>query len=277
MKKIILGLIALGNVGFASSTSSLANVTAENTASFVRERESTRGKKIIYVADEFHKMATVPSFTFGAPSGLVSSWGVAFAGLSGRANSEVKDGAFAMGMGFGDSDKIGGSASLGIGSIDPRDGGAFNRGSLNLTVGHHFKEMGAGLSLGVNNIDLWHKDDLDGDKQDPSFFTSFTKLIPNEVAPIAITGGLGNNGYVDITTDSDRKNKIGVFGAVAVYVLPQVSLVLDYTTGITTFGTSLVPFPDYPVTLNLGAGNLFKQGAEEKVSFVGSLAAAYVF
>ena len=40
----------------------------------------------------------------GAPSGLVSSYGVAFAGLSGRRDSDDTDGALALGMGFGNPD-----------------------------------------------------------------------------------------------------------------------------------------------------------------------------
>lgn len=273
MKKIIFGMLSLCTVAFGSN---LANVTGENVGVFLKDK-GPEGKTLIYRAEHFHKMATVPGFSMGAPSGLVPGYGVIFAGLSGTATGSDKDAALAMGMGFGNPDTVGGALSLGIGSVDPRDGGSFNRGSLNASVGHHFKKYGMGVSVGVSSIDLWHANSLDGDNADPSFYTAVTKLYPNEIAPVIITAGLGNNGYVDINKENNRKDKIDGFGSVAVYVMPQVSLILDYTMGVVSAGTSIVPFPDYPVTLNLGAGNLTKQGNNEKISAIGSIAAAYVF
>ena len=136
MKKVLVGTMLLGSALYASD---LSTVTAENTAALAK-KDVASDKPLIYLADNFHEMATLPSFSLGAPSGLVSSYGVAFAGISGRRDSDNTDGAMALGMGFGDANKIGGAVSLGIGSIDPRDGGSFNRGNLNLNVGHHFKE-----------------------------------------------------------------------------------------------------------------------------------------
>lgn len=273
IKKIVLGTLAFGSMAFAVD---LSTVTGETVGVFSKDRgDSTR--PLIYKAENFHEMATVPGFSLGAPSGLVSSYGVAFMGLSGKKSSSTDDGALAFGMGFGDSDKIGGSASIGIGSVDPRDGGSFNRGNLNLSFGHHFREYHMGWSVGVAGIDLWHANSLDGDNGEPSFYTAVTKLYPNDLAPVAITAGFGNNGYADVTKDTDRKDEIGGFGSVAVYVMPQVSLILDYTTGILGAGASIVPFPQYPVTVSVGATNLNKQGTDDKVSAIGSIAAAYVF
>ena len=273
IKKLFLSTLVIGSSALAVD---LSTVTGESTAVFTTKRKGM-DKSLIYKSENFHEMATIPGFSLGAPSGLVSSYGVAFAGLSGKANSDNKDGAFALGMGYGDADKIGGSISLGIGSVDPRDGGSFNRGNLNISAGHHFRDYGIGWSVGAAGIDLWHANSLDGDNGDPSFYTAVTKLFPNDFMPVAVTGGFGNNGYADITVDEDRKDEIGGFGSVAVYVIPQISVIVDYTTGILGAGISVVPFPDYPVTFNLGATNLNKQGTDDKVSAIGSVAAAYVF
>lgn len=273
MKKVLLGTMMLSSALFANELSSL---TAETTAVFAK-KEKAADKPLLYLADNFHEMATLPGFSLGAPSGLVSSYGVAFAGLSGRRDSSDTDGALAFGMGFGDVEKIGGSVSIGVGSIDPRDGGSFNRGNLNLNVGHHFKKSGIGLSVGMTGVDLWHASKLDGDNQDPSFYLATTKLFPNEYAPVALTVGLGNNSYADINKENDRKDKVDGFGAIAVYIKPQLSVILDYTSNILTAGIGVVPFPDYPISLSLGATNLTEQGPNDKVAAIGSIAAAYVF
>lgn len=273
MKKVLLGTLLLSSALCASELSSL---TAETTAVFAKNK-SGGDKPLIYLAENFHEMATLPGFSLGAPSGLVSSYGVAFAGLSGRRDSDDTDGALALGMGFGDAEKIGGSVSLGIGSVDPRDGGAFNRGTLNVNFGHHFKKLGLGVSVGMTGVDLWHESSEDSDNQDPSFYLATTKLWGNDFIPVAITAGLGNNSYADINRENDRKDKVDGFGAVAFYLHPQLSIIADYTSNILTAGISAVPFPDYPISLSLGATNLTEQGPNDKVAAIGSIAAAYVF
>ncbi|MCQ9626476.1 hypothetical protein HS141_05760 [Cetobacterium somerae] len=272
VKKILIGVLALSSFGFASEIST----TAGESAVFAK-KTAENNKPLLYLAENFHELAILPGFTMGAPSGLVSGYGVAFAGIAGRRDSDTTDGALAFGMGFGNPDVIGGSVSIGVGSIDPRDGGSFNRGNLNLNVGHHFKEYGLGWSVGMTGLDLWHAKNIDGDYQDPSFYTSLTKLWPNEFVPFSVTAGLGNNSFADINRSKDRKDKVDGFGAISFYLIPQLSLVIDYTSNILTTGISVVPFPDYPISVNLGATNLTEQGPNEKVAAIGSIAAAYIF
>lgn len=271
LTKVILGTAILSNLvlgdGNTSSLISTAALTTEQGAII-------SDKKLLYLAKDFHTMATLPGFSLGAPSGLVPGWGVMFGGVSVVTNREDTDGALAMGFGFGDPFEIlGGAATLGIGSIDPRDGGAFNRGALNLTVGHHFKKYTLGTAVGVTGIDLWHEEGKD--ELDPSFYGSVTKLFSNDIVPITVTAGLGNNGYVDVKKSGDRKKKVDGFGAVAFYLLPQMSMIVDYTMGITTAGISVVPFPDYPININLGATDIFEEAHD--VAFLASVSAAYVF
>jgi len=274
MKRVIIGALVLNSSLFSAEISSL---TGEIVSIFAKG-EKKEDKPLIYLAENFHEMSTLPGFSMGAPSGLVSSYGVAFAGISGRKDKEQKDGAFAFGMGIGNSEKIGGSISFGVGSIDTRDGGAFNRGNLNINLGHNFKEYGLGMAVGATGIDLWHATSEDGKKEDPSFYTSVTKLFPNDFVPMTVTLGLGNNSFADINIEEkDRKDKVDGFGAVGFYVLPQLSFIVDYTSNILTTGVSVVPFPLYPVTVNLGVTNLTKQGPDDRVAVIGTLAAAYVF
>ncbi|MGL6119244.1 MAG: hypothetical protein ACRC0V_01945 [Fusobacteriaceae bacterium] len=230
----------------------------------------------IFKVDTFGELAAVPSFSLGAPAGMVPGWGVAFAGLSGRTNSSDTDGSLALGMGFGNPlTSLGGAATLAVGSIDPRDGGAGNRGSLNLSTGKHFPKYGLGTSVGITNIDLWHADSVD--TFDPSFYASVTKLLPNSVAPVILTAGFGNNVYSDSKSENDLKNKIGGFAAAAVYLMPQLSLIADYTSGSTTAGIGFAPFPKLPISFTMGASDIFEHSNDNKVSFIASVSAAYTF
>ncbi|MGL5098943.1 MAG: hypothetical protein ACRC6B_02725, partial [Fusobacteriaceae bacterium] len=81
----------------------------------------------------------------------------------------------------------------------------------------------------------------------------------------------------DSKSDGNLESKIGGFAAVAVYLMPQLSLIADYTSGITTAGIGFVPFPKLPVSFTMGASDLFKHAEENKVSFIAGVSAAYTF
>jgi hypothetical protein len=269
-----ISLAITATAGTMESSMGLSEITGG-----VEKTSAGHPSQVLYVASDFSEMAALPGFTILAPSGLVPGFGGVFAGVGGITNSDDTDGAVAVGAGFGDPTKlVGGAASLGIGSIDPRDGGAMNRGSLNISLGHTFTEYGIGAAVGATNIDLWHAGS--DERTDPSLYAAVTKLLPNDLAPVILTVGLGNRSFVDIGRGiawDDKKDEIDVFAAAAVYVLPQVSLIADYTAGVTTMGTSIVPFPKYPIVLGLAANDVFTETPGDKVSFLGTLAAGYAF
>ena len=122
---------------------------------------------------------------------------------------------------------------------------------------------------------VWH--DNSEDQLDPSFYAAASKLLPNDVAPVILTAGFGNNAYADTNSTGDKKDKVYPFVSGAVYILPQVSLIADYTSGVTSVGIGVVPFPTIPVTLTMGAYDIAKQGSQDTTSFIGSISAAYVF
>jgi hypothetical protein len=251
----------------------------ESSAALIKlkaESKESDSDKLFYIVDDFSHIKIVPGFTLGAPSGLVPGWGLGFAAISGIHRDNDTDGSMAFGFGYGDPfESLGGSASLSIGSINPLDGGAFNRGSLNLSVGHTFRDYTMGISTGISNIDLWHVDHED--EMDESYYLSATKLFPNDVAPMILTAGFGNEDFVNINTDDDRDSKISPFVSGAVYLHPQMSFILDYTTGITNIGTSLVPCPDYPVSITFALTDIFTQADQDSLGFLGSLAIGFKF
>lgn len=274
---ILLGLL-MSSLAMAENISTIAkssSVLAElETAS--KEKKSD---KLFYLVDDFSGLATIPGFSFGAPSGLVPGYGTAFIGLGGTSYNDDTDGGMALGGGFGDPIKsVGGSVSLSIGSIDPRDGGAFNRGSINLSVGKHFPVYGLGTSVGISNIDIWHN--TNDEKMDPSYYAAITKLLPNDLAPVIISAGFGSNSFSDHGKYDydDRENEWGTFFSGAVYIHPQMNLVLDYTSGMTTFGTSIVPMPDYPISIGLAAHDIFKDNKDiDEVRFLGTVSMGFSF
>lgn len=272
LKKLLL-------VGSALTISSMAmadGLQAAASSAAISSNKINEGR-YFYIAQNYQEVAAVPSFTMSAPAGLVASKGVIFAGVSGTHNSvEGTDGGLGFGFGFGNpNETVGGAVSLAVGSINPEDGGAFNRGNLNISVGHTFSQYGFGVAVGMTGADLWH--DNSSNESDPSFYGAVTKLLPNDVAPIIVTAGLGNNVYADTNTSGDKKDKVYPFASVAAYIIPQLSLIADYTSGVTTLGVGIVPSPKLPITITLGAYDIAKQGSQETTSFIGSLSAAYVF
>ena len=238
------------------------------------------GNGSFYIAKNFSDLAMLPGFSMGAPVGLVPSWGVVFGGISGATNptgsSTNTDGAISSGFGFGDANKnIGGALTLGIGSINPTDGGEFNRGYAGLSMGHFFVKSLTGVSVGIQNIGGWT---AGGDMPDKSYDAAVTQLLPNNFMPVVVTAGLGNNLYAFERSTRPATTSVAPFGAVAVYVLPQVSLIADYTSGVTTLGTSIVPIAKLPIVVSLGARDIFKyEEGRTKISFIGSVGYAYTF
>ena len=276
MKKLALLLAALSvaSVSYAKEVAPVAEVVAEPAVEETTEVVAT-DKGLFYIAKNFQELRALPGFTINAPAGLVPGAGVVFAGISGTSNSDDTDGGLGFGFGYGNPyESVGGAASLTIGSIDPRDGGSFNRGGLNLSLGHVFSEYGLGAAVGVTNIDLWHADH--DQKLDPSFYGAVTKLLPNDIAPMTLTVGLGNNIYADVDEDGDKKDKVYPFVSLAAYVLPQMSLIADFTSGITSAGVSVVPFPSIPVSMTMGAYDISDETVQG-TSFIAGLSAAYVF
>lgn len=265
MKKflIILGALTLASLSFGKEVTAAPTVAQESGVDAL-------------LSGEFQGLAILPSYSISAPSGLATSWGVIYGGASFRSNIDSNDAALSMGFGFGDAFKsIGGSATLGIGSVDPRDGGAFNRGALDLAFGHNFSEYELGISVGVTNANLWRADSID--QKDASFYTSATKLFSNDYAPVIITAGLGNNEYVPYKRGEKFRKKIDGFGAVAVYVHPQVSLIADYTAGLTAVGVSIVPIKTWPIDITLAYDDIFEESYQEKAAFLASISVAYTF
>lgn len=255
---LFCGLLLVSAVAYAEGTQSIAGSMA---VSGLSERQQGEERGFFTPAENFTQLAAVPSYTFGAPSGMVPGWGCVFGGVAGTIDGVSEnhvDGGMSLGAGFGNPyTAVGGYVSLDMGSVSFQDGGEFNRGELGVSFGHTFQQLGGfGVSAGFVGLDLWHAN-TESEMKDPSFYFSVSKILANNIAPVIITAGAGNNSFDSAhILPSKRKYDIQEFGAVAVYVVPQVSVVADYTSGIVTSGLSISPLPKIPVLVGVAAQDI---------------------
>ncbi|MDX1694680.1 MAG: hypothetical protein R3208_13015 [Ketobacteraceae bacterium] len=266
---LAFGLVAALSLPAMSQADSGENIAA-----------GSQNKSTFRWVSNFDELRVLPGFTLTSPSGLVPSEGVIFgsvAGVTDLPGDGGTDGAASVGAGFGNAQEgIGGAVTLGIGSIDPRDGSSFERGTLSVSIGSFNSDKLSGLSIGAQGIPLWDGGD---DMPDPSYYAALTQLFPNDTAPLVLTMGIGTNGYRFLRSQTDDPDqKAGAFVALAAYVAPQLSVIGDYTSGIASLGVSLVPLPDLPVTIQLSAWDVATYVDDhDNPSFRGSVAYVYQY
>lgn len=210
---------------------------------------------------------------------MVSSWGSYFAavgGLTNPAGSTHTDGSFSLGMGLGNPIKnIGATVTLAIGSVN-FDGGAGERGAFNISIGKFFTDWQLGIAVGGLNVAGWNRLTT---KPESSAYVALTKILPFNNHPVIVNVGMGTNAFADVKVNAiNPVDESAGFIAIGFYLTPQISLIADYTSGILTAGTSLVPIDGLPLVLTLGAFDINKVVPNhDKVSFVGSLAYSFSF
>ncbi len=244
------------------------------------QTEDTGTQRKTIFTRTYNEVATLPGFTLGAPSGLVPGRGVIFGSVGGIADPSNSDddidGALSAGFGFGDPyDRFGGALTLGIGSVNVDDGFG-ETGVLSLALGRFFSDKLTGVSVGLINLKGWDDGRV---MPKPSLYAAVTKILPNDVGPIIVNAGIGNNGYRPVDSDAKRPVRAGgIFASAGIYVLPQVSVIVDYTSGIFSAGASIVPIASLPMTLSLGAYDLTTEvPGHDNAYFVGTLSYAYTF
>jgi len=236
-----------------------------------------------YYTTNFSKTKASPTFSMAAPSGLTPNKAVMFAGIGGitdiSGSAKKTDGAMAVGYGTDlPFANMGAAFTLDLGSINPSDGGMFNRGDLGVSIGKFFKSVKIGVSVGMKNITLWH---AAAGKDTPSTYIAATKIYKFQDSMAIFNAGLGNNAFRIITDDSprsDRIKKVSPFASAAYYPIPQLSLVADYTAGISTIGFGVVPVAAWPVSLSLGLYDIGKAIPNRpNTSIVASMSSSYSF
>ncbi|MCX5773728.1 MAG: hypothetical protein NTX05_03860 [Fusobacteria bacterium] len=251
--------IAAGTGNMAQQAALLPTARIESGSSFVSAGDSSVAKSSRPLfAQYFSDMSALPGFSLGAPSGMVPGWGTVFYGASMATSSSTNgglDGGISLGMGYGNPfDLLGGSITLGLASVNPDEiGNEFgNAGYYSINTGHFFVDQQIGVSIGMNNFAGWLPTGAVGA---PSYSVAATKIFGVPFHPIIASFGIGNGNYTDVRNSNTAEPY--PFASGAIYITPQISYIIDYTSGITTTGFSIVPVYWVPVILNVGLYDLF--------------------
>jgi hypothetical protein len=87
--------------------------------------------------------------------------------------------------------------------------------------------------------------------------TKVFKIGTTSPHALVVNVGLGDESFQELDkTTGFGKSGAGVFGSLAFYIIPQVSIVADYTGRFLNAGISAAPFRSLPLTLTLGGVNL---------------------
>ena len=225
----------------------------------------------------FRNATTLPAFSLLAPSGFTPTQNYMSASIGGIANIPATN----------NGSK--GGASVGLGIVLPSDFGVAlsidmdapqfsRRQELAMNAGKYFQDWDASLSVGIRNITIWHND---GSQNVPSVYVAASKIFVFEESLAIVNGGLGNNDYrviTDTAPSASRAKVLSPFISAAYYIMPQLSVIADYTAGITTLGAGVVPMPSWPLSLSVGIYDIGKAiPGHSDISWIASLSTSVTF
>ena len=192
--------------------------------------------------------AAAPGLSIGSPIGFGASWGDIGIGIGGQTlpstAADDVDGSAALVVGLGDADKyVGLEAVVDVISLrnDFGDDGAF---ALKL---HTNLPGNAAFAVGVENVGRWGR----AKTGSSSVYAVGTKFVKVGSMPLAVNLGIGDNRFND-----NGDTGANVFGGLALYVHPQLSLISDWTGSGLNLGISALPIRSLPFVITLGALNV---------------------
>lgn len=201
-----------------------------------------------------------------APVGFGTNLGTVFGSLSlvdRWPGGSKSDGSLSLGAGLGDGDKyVGFQATALIDSIGVQDNGFAKNGSFSFKA-FRWLSPDTSVSLGVANTARWGALKTFSNSYYGSA-THYFSFFADHSFPIAATFGAGTGAfYSTAMARSNKDDEIKPFGALSISVLPQLSVIGDYTSDIWSAGLSAVPWLKFPFAVTAYATNL---GGGHKVS-----------
>lgn len=218
-----------------------------------------------------------PSIAIGTPSAYGKSWGSASIGLSLQSRTRftnTADGGVGIGFGLGDPKRTVG-LDVGVHVLD-LIGDTAQDGSISFKLHRRLPQDWA-VAVGVNNAIAWGE--TDGGSTVYAVASKMFRLTESVQAPLSrlyVSAGLGGGQYRSESDINNDVNSIGLFGSVAVQVVPQMHAIAEWTGQDLTVGISVVPFRNLPlvitpavtdVTGNAGDGSRFIFGIGYGFSF----------
>ncbi len=214
-----------------------------------------------------------------AYGGSFGSVGVGFSYQERTRYTDEGDGTTGLVMSFGDPQNLVGLdvgvTLLDLSGINDR-GGFGERGSFNFKV-HRAFPGDLGVAVGLENALIWGFSDADTSVY--GVVSKRFRLSENSQDPfsrLSVSAGVGNGRFR--TEDQVQKDEgsIGVFGSVAVQVIPPVSVFTEWTGQDLNIGASVLPFRNLPlvitptlsdITGTAGDGTRFTLGVGYGMSF----------
>lgn len=218
--------------------------------------------------------------SISTPTAFAMDWGMIGAGV-GYANrwpgTDERDGLANFAFGLGDAEKyVGLTTSVLIDSIDPRDGGFADNGTVAFQLFHIFPQDYA-LAVGVANIVPWgvFRDEA------KSYYVVGSKVfgvkISNYSMPLTVSAGAGTGAYYSISDfQNEHDRNIKPFGSVGWRVIPQASIIGEWVARQSNVGISVVPIPKWPIVINAAYNNI-THNENQNSFFTVSLAVGYSF
>lgn len=206
-------------------------------------------------------MLTAPKSSPGSavtiPSGFGAGQGQAFASIGGTRTNDEFDGSAGFGFGLGNaSETVAVELSANIISLtDNGNGSGFaEQGSTSIKLSRMVTPTSS-VSIGAENATTWG---ITG--TDPNFYIAYSHIQtlssdPFNPMPLSLTIGAGNERFTEMS-NGKRSDGLGVFAGVSLAFHRQAGAILDYNGNYMNFGLSLVPLPQYPVSLTLSMTNI---------------------
>ncbi len=216
-------------------------------------------------------ITSTPSSTLGVPTAYGAQWGNAWVGgafSSSRLFESSSDGSIAFGLGFGDAKKaVGLEVFSGIfnlqGSNNSDLGGrAGNGGAVGFKLHRLLDNEGYfAAAVGMTNVIRWGQENTYGGNYDTYFgvLTRRFDLQPDNFdnpLPLIFSVGLGTGSFRSKGALDAEEQNVNVFASAGLRVIPEVSLITTWMGSQLNMGTSLAPFSNLPLVINLGAADV---------------------
>lgn len=199
-----------------------------------------------------------PSFNAGSPSGFGANWGDVFGGISfvNRSSpigspTDKADGSISLGAGLGNAnDFLGLEVVYNLISLTPSR--FASNGSFDFKV-HRALPGLMSVAVGWENAANYGPE---AGGTPSTVYGSVSKFFvlqpddPNNPMLLGLTLGAGGGRFRSFSDQINGVGSLGVFGSAGLQVLPNLSVITDWTGQNLNLGVSYVPFASVPLYVN---------------------------
>jgi hypothetical protein len=243
----------------------------DGTETFRNAQSAEELKDLLEVSEipEPPARSAYPSNSLGIPTGFGAKWGQAWIGGaygSSRLFSPSSDASIGFGLGLGDpKEYVGLEIFTGFFNLvgdDNSDGGSSGSGgAIGFKLHRLLDERGYfSAGIGIANPIRWGTDNVYSGSYDTYFGVVTGRFDLQEgqdnPLPLFVSAGLGSGAFRSKGALDAGEQNVNVFGSASLRIIDEVSLVSTWTGSQLNLGTSLAPFRNFPLVINLGAGDV---------------------